>query len=183
MKYFSPFLLGICLLYIFLSNQPLYGKGDHMTDFKKWGFKSVELKEVLELKEEPYIKEILYSCQKTSSKFDIRLYYEHVEFKDSLTVKDNADEKILTSLVGFSFEMYDLKTNRKISSYKFKNASFRDNNEFVYNQPLSIWIASQITVKKNQKYKIILYIPSKNDTDVKFLKPVLIGGVAADIFL
>jgi hypothetical protein len=153
------------------------------SDFKKWGLKSVKLIKELELTAEPHTEQIKYLCKKTSSKFEFRLYYELVEFENSTTVKDNAEEKILKSLVDFSFELYDLKTKQKLASYKVINSSFRDNHSFIYNKPISIWLADQLKVQRNKEYEIILTLPSKRQTDSKFLKPILVGGIGADIFL
>jgi len=152
-------------------------------DLKKWRLKSVEFMKEIELKEQSSTEKIIFKCKKSSANFEFRLYYPLVDFENPTTVKNEADEKILKSLVGFSFELYDLKTKEKMYCYKIISPSFRDNKVFIYGRPpLGFWLASKLKVKKNREYMIVLTIPNKKETDNKFLKPVLVGGIALNVF-
>ena len=150
-------------------------------DSKKWGLKKVEFVETLELKNESYMKKMKYVCSKSSPKFEFRLYYIFEE-QDVLTAKDNVEEKILESLVGFTIQFIDVKNNKELAKYIVRNSSFWDNNAFNHNDPLSLWLASGIKVQKGKEYEILLILPSKKDTNFKFLKPILVGGIARDVF-
>lgn len=152
-------------------------------DKPKWGLKSIELSEPIELKEDAHIFEIIYLCQRSSSKFEFRLYFPSVEYEPYYS--DNITNKIISSIDGFKYELYDFETNEKLRSHAINlgKPGFRYAFNEKKGRPLSLWLDSKIRVKKGKKYKIVLNIPSAKDTDPDFLKPVFVGGIARDVSL
>ncbi|NLY75286.1 MAG: hypothetical protein GX075_08270 [Firmicutes bacterium] len=168
------FLVALSLLGIFLISKTFTAsnsKDDPRYDPEYWHLGTVEIVEELPLLEEPYQKKLTFTSKNSTNNFELRFFYDM-----EVGYGSEIPKKILQSLIGFSVEMYEIKSAKKIGSYKVVSDNFKDNHAFNRNVPFSFWLLSGIKVKRNHQYQIVVKMPSKKDTDSILARPILVGG-------
>ena len=142
---------------------------------------SIEVEKQLELQEAPSKIAFSFQCTKTSSKYQFRLYYPQVLPARQLKMKEEEAiaQKILTSLVGFKFELVESANGKSVAMHEIWSPSFRDNSmvNVDNNSPASTWLVEQVRLKKGQWYQILVTLPAKGNAEEMLLKPILAGGL------
>jgi hypothetical protein len=149
-----------------------------------YALNSIEVEQQLELPEK-LLKTVFYFwCTQSSSKYKFRLYYPEIPSSHTLEMEeeDRIRQKILDSLLGFKFELVEDASGKSVAMREVWSSAGRHNNSPTIGTrsvpAASMSLSTQVQLEKDKRYRIILTLPAKGDTEEMFLRPILAGGIA-----
>jgi hypothetical protein len=149
--------------------------GENIEKARKYKLEYVYIEDQLELKEKSYTKKFNFKAKKTIEKTRFVVELVYFDFKNLFT-KANEEHRnnIYKSLIGLSYTIYDKTQNKLAFSCEITDG---DGNLSISTALPSVFLNSDIEIKKNVNYEIVVTLPSKKDTQEQYLRPMFVVGV------
>lgn len=149
---------------------------EEMEKARKYKLDYIYVDEQIELKDIPYSKTFKFKAKETVEKSRFVVEFHYLNFKKLWRDTEEDIENrtsIYKSLIGFSYKVYDKTNNKIIFSYKVTDTRGLS----ISTATPSIYLGSNVQIKKNIDYEVVIDIPSKKDTKEQYLNPVFVVGV------
>lgn len=148
-----------------------------------FGLKVVALKEQITLEDRRRQIELLFRPTVTSSKYEFRLFFPHVERPDYSTMS-TVHHSIERAWNGFEYTAFDYHASEVTSSFRLDTSDVNGRSELNMNDPISIWLSYDITMYSGRSYNIVLSVPSDSNVVMDSLRSaILVIGIGHDVFL
>ncbi len=124
---------------------------------KEWGLRSIDYQRSLNGESWASIVDDTFRPRLSSSRYEVRLFFPDIEFRVGSDEYDALEQGIVRSHHGLSISIES--GDQPVFRCEYDSTSALRDYAFNTNEPLSIWLGSGLSFKRNEEYRIRVDAP------------------------